>query len=88
MVIKKIRFFLFAGCLVSTVCFSRANELSTLTQAFKTKKVLEPSDSINTAAIARTEGKFNNSQIQMALSQLRENVNLSTSSLLTSSAEY
>jgi hypothetical protein len=84
-VIYKSRFFLLAGCVVSSLCFSTALKLSEIPPNSNFKAVsstgVEPEiQDVN------TEASLKNEKFQTALAQLRKNVNIATSDLLAASA--
>ena len=88
-VINKSRFFLIAGCLVSTICLSKVDELVKITPIFNSSSVaVSNNDSIKTSQNGSEESTFESQKVQMALASLRKNVNLSTSELLASPTDY
>lgn len=83
-VINKSRFFFFAGFLVSTLSLSQVVDSTKLApSAINSAKVDIATD--NTMRDA--EVSLKNEKLKSALTELRQNVNLSTAELLTISGE-
>ena len=85
-VINKSRFFFCAGFLVSTLCLSKVvDSVKLASSSIHGTKVYATTDGKSGEA----EAVFKDERLQSALTQLRQNVNLSTTELLASSSgEY
>jgi hypothetical protein len=83
-VINKSRFFFFAGFLVSTISLSKVIDSTKLAPSTTNSAKVDIATENN---IREAEVSFKNERLKNALTELRQNVNLSTAELLTVSGE-